>query len=157
MNLQNSESACFHETKSCFNCYRCIFQTTERKALRISKAPDSADTPQFNFWSETADRLQTQFYFTGTKAINLVWCLLNRWWLMSFKPFKNAKGSSTESKGFIWHRKETRPCCMVTWPRYCPDVLPKHSGRAGIRVTVLNGDIRICNICLPSSSSLLSF
>ena len=152
-NLQDSESVCFHETKSCFHCYHCIFQTTERKVLQITKAPDSAETPYFYLWSETADRLQTQFYFTGTKAMNLVLCLFNQWWLVSFKHFKNAKGSSSESKGFTWHRKETRPCGTVTWPH----VLPEHSGRAGIRVTWLNEDITIWNISFPSRSSLLSF
>lgn len=106
--------------QSCFSCYCCILQTTERKAPGISKAVDSAETPQFNLWSETADRLQTPFYFTVTKAMNLVLCCLNQWWLMSFKTFKSAKGSSLERKGFTWHRKETRPCCMVTWVRYSP-------------------------------------
>lgn len=106
--------------QSCFSCYCCILQTTERKAPGISKAVDSAETPQFNLWSETADRLQTPFYFTVTKAMNLVLCCLNQWWLMSFKTFKSAKGSSLERKGFTWHRKETRPCCMVTRVRYSP-------------------------------------
>lgn len=157
MNLRLSESACFHETKSWFNCYRCIFQSTERKALGISKALDTAETPQFNLWSETADRFPTQFYFTGAKAIHLVLCLLNLEWLMGFRTFKNTKRSSSESKGFNWCRKETRPSCMVTWRRYCPGVLPEHSCRTGIKGTVLNKDIIIWNTYLPSSHSLLSF
>lgn len=97
------QSQCFHETKS---CYCCILQTIERKSPGISKATDSAETPQFNLWSETADRLQTQFYFRVTKAMNLVLCHLNQCWLMSFKTFKSAKGSSSERKGFTWHRRD---------------------------------------------------
>lgn len=97
------QSQCFHGTKS---CYCCILQTIERKASGISKAIDLAETPQFNLWSQTADRLQTQFYFRVTKAMNLVLCHLNQCWLMSFKTFKSVKGSSSERKGFTWHRRD---------------------------------------------------
>lgn len=141
------QSQCFHETKNCFSCYRCILQTTERKAPGISKAVDSAEPPQFNLWSETADRLQTQFYFTVTKAMNLVLCHLNQWWLMSFKTFKSAKGSSSERKGFTWHRK--RQDLVAQWHE--PGILQLW-GRTGVRVTVSN-DITIWNISLSSYSS----
>lgn len=154
LDFQGWEPVRFHETKSS-DCYCCVFQALERNYLGISKAPDPAEIPQCNLRSETADRIQTQFYFTDTKARNLGLFLSNWWWVKSFKPIKNTEGDRAESKGFIWHRKGTKPCYKVTWPRCGPVVLSKHSPRA--RVTVFSGDTRMWNNCLHRNSSLLSF